>query len=47
EHFRPQFAYDYSQLPHPGKLNYEVWQWPMRGEEVALAFTEFLNGRRG
>lgn len=46
ERFRPQVAYDYSLPPHPGKLNYEVWQWRMGGQEVSRAFTEFLNGRR-
>jgi N-acetylglucosamine malate deacetylase 2 len=46
ERYRPQVNYDYSQPPHPGKLNYEVWQWRMSGQEVSRAFTEFLNGRR-
>lgn len=46
ERFRPQVAYDYTQPPHPGKLNYEAWQWRMSGEEVSRAFAEFLNGRR-
>jgi len=45
ERFRPQATYDYSKPPHPGKLNYEVWQWRMSGEEVSHAFTQFLNGR--
>jgi hypothetical protein len=45
ERFRPQVVYDYSHPPHPGKLNYEVWQWRMSGEEVSQAFSEFLNGR--
>jgi hypothetical protein len=46
ERFRPQPAYDYSEPPHPGKLNYELWQWPMTGREVSQAFAEFLS-RRG
>ena len=41
ERFRPQVAYDYSRRPHPGKLNYEVWQWRMTPEEVCAAFVEF------
>ena len=45
ERFRPQPAYDYSQPPHAGKLNYELWQWPMTGGEVSQAFAEFLSRR--
>lgn len=41
ERFRPQATYDYSQRPHPGKLNYEVWQWRMSPEEVCAAFVGF------
>lgn len=41
ERFRPQAKYDYSRRPHTGKLNYEVWQWPMTPEEVCSAFVEF------
>jgi N-acetylglucosamine malate deacetylase 2 len=41
ERFRPQVVYDYSRRPHPGKLNYEVWQWRMTPEEVCAAFVEF------
>ena len=43
ERFRPQPAYDYSQPPHTGKLNYELWQWPMTGGEVSQAFADFLS----
>jgi len=43
ERFRAQPAYNYSQPPHPGKLNYELWQWPMTGREVSQAFAEFLS----
>ena len=43
ERFRPQPAYDYSQPPHAGKLNYELWQWPMTGREVSQALAEFLS----
>jgi LmbE family N-acetylglucosaminyl deacetylase len=38
ERFRPQPAYDWSRPPHPGLLNYESWQWPMTGAQVAQAF---------
>jgi LmbE family N-acetylglucosaminyl deacetylase len=39
---RPQLAYDYTRPPHPGKTNYEVWQWKMTAQEVSTAFSEFL-----
>jgi LmbE family N-acetylglucosaminyl deacetylase len=39
---RPQLAYNYSRPPHPGKTNYEVWEWQMTAQEVSEAFTEFL-----
>ncbi len=42
ERFRPLANYDYGKPPHPGVLNYEAWQWPITGSEVAAAFTEFL-----
>jgi N-acetylglucosamine malate deacetylase 2 len=42
EIFRKQHAYDFSQPPHPGKLNYEVWQWPMTGADVCRAFQGFV-----
>lgn len=41
EWFRPQAAYDYSQPPHSGVLNYEAWGWPIKGAEVSAAFTNF------
>jgi LmbE family N-acetylglucosaminyl deacetylase len=41
ERFRPQAKYDYSRRAHPGKLNYEYWQWRMTPEEVCSAFVEF------
>jgi LmbE family N-acetylglucosaminyl deacetylase len=41
ERFRPQARYTYSQRPHAGKLNYEIWQWAMTPEEVCAAFTAF------
>lgn len=42
EWFRPQAAYDYSQPPHSGVLNYEAWGWPIKGTEVSAAFANFL-----
>jgi hypothetical protein len=41
ERFRPQASYAYSRRPHTGKLNYEIWQWPMTPEEVSAAFVAF------
>lgn len=38
ERFRTQPAYDYTRPPHPGKLNYEAWQWPMSGAQLCEAF---------
>jgi N-acetylglucosamine malate deacetylase 2 len=42
ETFRPMHSYDFTQRPMPWKLNYELWQWKMSGEEVATAFAEYL-----
>jgi len=42
EIMRPQIAYDYSQPPHPGKTNYEIWQWSMTAQQVSAAFSDFL-----
>ena len=42
EQFRPMAAYDFTQRPVPWKLNYELWQWPMTGEEVAAEFASYL-----
>ncbi len=42
EHVRPQPAHDFTQPPHEGKMNYEIWQWSMTVEEVCGAFAEFL-----
>lgn len=38
ERFRPQAAYDFSRPPHHGKLNYEVWGWPITGSQLVEAF---------
>ena len=43
ELFRPQPDYDYSRPPHQGPLNYELWQWPMKGLEVCQAFERCLS----
>jgi LmbE family N-acetylglucosaminyl deacetylase len=43
---RPQKAYDYSQPPHEGKLNYEQWQWSMTGAEVSRKFEDFQRARK-
>ena len=42
EYVRPQPAYNFTEPPHPGKTNYEVWQWKMSSQEVCCAFGEFL-----
>jgi LmbE family N-acetylglucosaminyl deacetylase len=47
ERFRPMLNYDFTRAPHPGVLNYEAWQWPMKGYELCQAFTEFLKEQPG
>jgi N-acetylglucosamine malate deacetylase 2 len=42
EQFRPVMDYDFTARPLPWKLNYELWQWQMTGEEVAAAFASYL-----
>jgi LmbE family N-acetylglucosaminyl deacetylase len=44
EEFRPQPPYDYSRPPHPGLVNYQVWQWPITPLEVCRGFAECLAG---
>ena len=46
EYFRPVMDYDFTRRPFPWKLNYEVWQWKMSGDEVATAFAEYLRHGR-
>jgi LmbE family N-acetylglucosaminyl deacetylase len=46
ETFRPLAQYDYSRPPHDGVLNYEAWQWPVTGQEVANNFQQFLYSSR-
>ncbi|MCI0348134.1 MAG: PIG-L family deacetylase [Acidobacteriales bacterium] len=44
ERVRRLHAYDFTQPPHRGKLNYELWGWSMNGEEVSQAFAAYMNG---
>lgn len=46
EHFRPVADYDFTRRPFPWKLNYELWQWRMTGEEVSAAFASYLESLR-
>lgn len=46
ERFREQFSYDYTQPPHEGLLNYEIWKWKMTGREVSQAFAAVLADSR-
>jgi N-acetylglucosamine malate deacetylase 2 len=48
EKFRPLADYDFSRPPLPWELNYEHWQWPMTGDEVAGEFRKYLaaNGNK-
>jgi N-acetylglucosamine malate deacetylase 2 len=41
---RPQARYDYARPPHPGRTNYECWQWWMTAREVSARFAEFVAG---
>jgi len=45
ETVRQQIAYDYARPPHPGKVNYELWQWAMTAEQVSAEFVAFLKPR--
>ena len=42
ERFRLLPAYDYSQPPHQGVLNYEAWGWPVNGGQVTASFQRSL-----
>ncbi|HET7872594.1 MAG TPA: PIG-L family deacetylase [Terriglobales bacterium] len=46
EQFRPLADYDFTRPPLPWKLNYEHWQWPMTGEDVASEFRRYLSSYR-
>jgi len=39
---RPQVRYEYGLAPHPGRTNYEQWQWWMSAQDVSAKFVEFL-----
>ena len=41
ERFRPMKRYDFSRPAHSGRLNYEAWQWSMKGPDLCRAFVEF------
>jgi len=45
ERFRAIADYDFSRPPLPGVLNYEAWQWPITGGQVAESFVRFLESR--
>ena len=45
EQFRPMADYNFTQRPLPWKLNYELWQWKMTGEDVSQAFASYLSGK--
>ena len=47
ETFRPLADYDFTRPPLPWKLNYELWQWKMSGQEVSAAFTDYLHSEEG
>ena len=42
ETFRPVIDYDFTVPPLPWKLNYELWEWRMTGQEVSAAFAAYL-----
>lgn len=42
EQFRPVIDYDFTRPPFPWKLNYELWEWAMTGEQVSNAFASYL-----
>jgi N-acetylglucosamine malate deacetylase 2 len=46
ETFRPVANYDFTRRPMPWKLNYELWQWKMSGDEVAGEFRKYLDAER-
>lgn len=46
ERFRVQAKYDFAQPPHPGRLNYEHWGWPVKAADVCRAFQAFDEKRQ-
>ena len=41
EQFRPVLDYDFTRRPFPWKLNYELWEWKMTGDEVCQEFASY------
>lgn len=46
ETFRPIRDYDFKRRPFPWKLNYELWQWKMTGEQVSEEFRKYLEANQ-
>jgi N-acetylglucosamine malate deacetylase 2 len=46
ERLRPLYGYDFTLPPHTGKLNYELWEWEMSGEQVSRAFADHLKNAK-
>ena len=46
ETFRPVCDYDFKHRPFPWKLNYELWQWKMTGEQVSEEFRKYLEANQ-
>lgn len=46
ETFRPVRDYDFKHRPFPWKLNYELWQWKMTGEQVSEEFRKYLEANQ-
>lgn len=46
ETFRPVRDYDFKHRPFPWKLNYELWQWKMTGEQVSGEFRKYLEANQ-
>ncbi len=38
ELYRPAPFYDFTRPPHNGQLNYEAWQWSLRGQDIVASF---------
>lgn len=39
---RPQHDYDYSRPPHSGRLNYQMWDWPISPGDLCRGFQESI-----
>lgn len=44
ELFRPQLNYDFLRPPNSDAINYEMWEWAMKAEELCRAFAS-VRGR--